>query len=173
MDVFNSMDSETVLLILQLQIQDSDELFSSCEGKGKGIEGVLSDTQVALNLYREELKRNATIIADRHMTCSLARACQTDGAMLALSYSQEQQETRDREVALRLGGVVAALAITDGVARDEDALDDDTLEKLNALYICAAEDDSGSDSSSDETSMALVPCHSTSGPTRPAKSVSD
>ncbi|XMA13408.1 hypothetical protein WAI453_006199 [Rhynchosporium graminicola] len=162
MDVFSSMDSETVLLILQLQIEDSNELFSSCEGKGKGIEGVLSDTQVAVRLYHEELQRSATIIKDRNMTRSLARACLTDGNMLVFSYSQEQQESRDRRVALRLGGVPAPRVITDGPARDEDELDDDVLERLNALYICAAGNDLDSDSHSEDNAMALVPYHSTS-----------
>jgi len=72
MDAFGTMDSETAALILQLQIQDSDELFSACEGKGKGIEGVLTDTQLALQLYKEGLQRSATIIADQNMARSLA-----------------------------------------------------------------------------------------------------
>ncbi|PVH84534.1 hypothetical protein DL98DRAFT_485129 [Cadophora sp. DSE1049] len=138
------MDSETAALILQLHIEDSDELFSSCEGKGKGIEGVVSDTQIALQLYRDELQRNANIISDQNMTRSMARACQTDGNMLALSFSQEQRETRDRQVALRLSGEAAPLAITERAANEDEELDDEMLEKLSALYICAAGEEQSS-----------------------------
>ena len=158
MDAFIAMDSETAALILQLQIEDSNELLSSCEGKGKGIEGVLSDTQVALQVYKEELQRNATIIADQNMTRSLARACQTDGSMLALSFSQEQRAARDRQVALRLGGLSAPLALTERAAIEDEELDDEMMEKLNALYLCAAGNDHDSDSEDD--SKALVPYHS-------------
>ncbi|KAH7407616.1 IBR domain-containing protein [Cadophora sp. MPI-SDFR-AT-0126] len=129
------MDPETAALILQLQIQDSDELFSSCEGKGKGIEGVLSDTQIALQIYGEELQRNATIIADQTMTRSLTRACKTDGNILALSFSQERLEARDRQVALRLGDRSAPPILTDRPANEDEEPDDEILEKLNALYI--------------------------------------
>tara|TARA_R110002060_G_scaffold9683_2_gene14526 strand:+ start:1122 stop:1712 length:591 start_codon:yes stop_codon:yes gene_type:complete len=164
MDAFGTMDSETAALILQLQIQDSDELFSACEGKGKGIEGVLTDTQLALQLYKEGLQRSATIIADQNMARSLARACQTDGNMLALSFSQEQREARDRQVALRLGGVPAPLAIAEGATNEDKELDDEMLKKLNALYICAAGDDR--DSGSGDNSKILVPYHSASDPSK-------
>lgn len=84
--------------------------------------------------------------------------------MLALSFEQERREARDRQVAMRLGGLAApVLAITDGAA-DEEELDDEVLEKLNALYICAAWDDPDAnlDSDPEDTSRALVPYHSTS-----------
>ncbi|KAH9223443.1 hypothetical protein DL95DRAFT_420154 [Leptodontidium sp. 2 PMI_412] len=171
MDTFHSMDSKTASLILQLQIEDSTNLLSSYEGKGKGIEGVLTDTQLALQLYTEELERNATIISDRHMTRSLARACQSDGDILALSFSQEQREARDRQVAMRLGGLDVPLAIAgiEVVANGEE-LDDEVIEKLNALYICAAEEPLDSDSRSaddqegQDDSKALVPYNSPSSP---------
>ncbi|KAH7356784.1 IBR finger domain protein [Rhexocercosporidium sp. MPI-PUGE-AT-0058] len=59
------------------------------------------------------------------------------------------------------------LALTEGGASDEEEeLDDEVLEKLNALYICAADEDSDShleDENGDEDdSKALVPYHSTS-----------
>lgn len=168
------MDSKTASLILQLQIEDSTNLLSSYEGKGKGIEGVLTDTQLALQLYTEELERNATIISDRHMTRSLARACQSDGDILALSFSQEQREARDRQVAMRLGGLDVPLAIAgiEVVANGEE-LDDEVIKKLNALYISAAEEPLDSDSRSaddqegQDDSKALVPYNSPSSPGKP------
>lgn len=84
--------------------------------------------------------------------------------MLALSFSQEQREARDRQVALRLGGVPAPLAITEGATNEDKELDDEMLKKLNALYICAAGDDR--DSGSGDNSKILVPYHSASDPSK-------
>ncbi|KAG4440048.1 hypothetical protein IFR05_004498 [Cadophora sp. M221] len=170
MDTFHSMDSDTASLILQLQLEDSANLFSSCEGKGKGVEGVLTDNQLALQLYTEELQRNATIISDRCMTHSLVRACQTDGDVLALSFSQEQREARDHQVAMRLGGRDVSLAITStGVLANREELDDEVIEKLNALYI-GTHKTSGSQSANEDeaedhdNSQAMVPYNSPSPP---------
>ncbi len=152
MDIFDNVDSETAALILQLQIEDSDELFSSCERKGKGREGVVSDTQLALQYYIGDLERHAIVVADRQMARSIAQACHTDGRILASAFSQEQCAIRDRHVALRLGGQAVPSAITQGIAEAEE-LDDEILDKLNALYICAAEEGSAPD----DESRALVP----------------
>jgi hypothetical protein len=86
-NVFNVMDEPSQALIIQLQIQDSQQLSEACEGKGKGREGELSDSQLAADLYREDLERYASILADRQMTRSIARACQTDGNLLTTSLS--------------------------------------------------------------------------------------
>jgi hypothetical protein len=47
--------------------------------EGKGNEGSLTDTQIAPQLQREELERSVSILTDRKMTKSLARACPTGG----------------------------------------------------------------------------------------------
>lgn len=79
MDPFNTVDEDTLALILQLQVEDANGLFMACEGKGKGHEGSLTDTQSAPQLQREELERSVSILTDRKMTKSLARACPTGG----------------------------------------------------------------------------------------------
>lgn len=85
MDMFADMDFETATLILQLQLEDSNELFESCEGKGKGREGELSDSQVAFQTYKEDLERTAAIVADRKMSSSIARACVLDSDVVVES----------------------------------------------------------------------------------------
>ncbi|PMD57362.1 uncharacterized protein K444DRAFT_52762 [Hyaloscypha bicolor E] len=104
-NVFNVMNEPSPAFIIQLQIQDSQRLSEACEGKGKGLEGELSDSQLAAELYRENLEHYASILADLQMTRSIARACQTDGNLLTTSLSQEQTAASDREMACRLGGV--------------------------------------------------------------------
>jgi len=53
-------DEASAALIIQLQIQDSQQLSDAYWTKGKGREGELSDFQLAAYLYREDLQRNAT-----------------------------------------------------------------------------------------------------------------
>ena len=73
MDTYDVLDDETANLILQLQISDGLELYETFEGKGKHREGELSDAQLALQIYTEDLKRHATIASDRQMTKSIAQ----------------------------------------------------------------------------------------------------
>jgi hypothetical protein len=133
-NAFNSMDEASAALIIQLQIQDSQQLSEEYEGTGKGREGELSDTQLAINLYREDLQRHASIVADRQMTRSIARACQTDGNVLEASLSQEQTAASDRATACRLGGVADPNHIPPWVVTSEE-MDDEFLAKLSAIYI--------------------------------------
>jgi hypothetical protein len=104
-NVFNVIDEPSAAFIIQLQIQDSQRLFEACKAKGKGRERELSDSELAVNLYLEDLQCYAFILADRQMTRSIARACQTDGNLLTTSVSQEQTVASDREMACKLGGI--------------------------------------------------------------------
>ena len=83
------MDTATAGLVLQLQLEDSKEQFESFAGKGKAREGKLSDSQFALQLYKEDLERNAALFADEQMSRSLARACILDGETVTAAMSQE------------------------------------------------------------------------------------
>jgi hypothetical protein len=105
-------------------------------GKGKGREGVLSDSQIAFQMYREDLERSVTLMEDRKMSSSIAQACQMDGDVLVESLSQEQAAAGDREIACRLGGVAAHHPLPPWTVGSE-FLDDEILEKLRALYVTA------------------------------------
>ncbi|TVY92417.1 hypothetical protein LAWI1_G001713 [Lachnellula willkommii] len=140
MDYFDVLEEETANLILQLQISDGLELYETFEGKGKHRQGELTDAQLALQIYTEDLKRNATIVSDRQMTRSIARACQSDEGILIETQSQEQGAASDRETACRLGGVVQHAPVEPWTVGSE-FLNDETLEKLKALYICAPIED--------------------------------
>ncbi|KAI6709609.1 hypothetical protein JHW43_007879 [Diplocarpon mali] len=151
MDAFDDIDSETAALILQLQIEDSEELYASNDRKGKGKEGVFSDTQIALQIFKEEMQRSATVIADRQLTRSMYEACRTDGDEITMSLAQEQTAARDRQMSLIVSSVTEPLAITEGVVAEDEL--DDVLERLDALHMDATREDSAIS----EKSMALVP----------------
>lgn len=121
-------------MILQLQISDSIELYKDLENRSKQPEGEFSDAQLALQIYIEDLQRNASIFADRQMTKSIARACQTDGAVLTVALTREQAAASDREVACRLGGVEVNAPVQPWTVGAE-FFDDEMLAKLNALYV--------------------------------------
>lgn len=162
---FDEMDSATAALILRLQLEDSVEFLCSVDRKGKGHAGEVTDAQLAFAIYKADLERSATIFTDRAMTRSIAHACQADGGVLSSAFAQEQAEARDRRLALELGGVAAPLALAQDAVAEEEELDEELLEKLGALYLCGADEDSAA---SEGDSMALVPYGST--PVGPGKS---
>ena len=138
MDIFANMDIGSAALIFQLQLEESNEVFESFEGKGKGREGDLSDSQVAFQLYKEDMEHNLTVVADRKMSRSIAQACQMDGDVLVESLSQEQAAAGDRDFACSLGGVAAHCPLPPWIVGSE-FLDDEILEKLRVLYVTPAE----------------------------------
>lgn len=148
-NAFNAMDEPSQALIIQLQIQDSQRLCEACEGKGKSREGELSDSQLAADLYREDLERYASILADRQMTRINARACQTDGNLLTTSLSQEQTAASDREIACRLGGVADPNSIPPWTVLSEE-MDEELLAKLSALYVGVSAEEFDTDSAGTE-----------------------
>ncbi|KAF8847452.1 hypothetical protein BDZ45DRAFT_636984 [Acephala macrosclerotiorum] len=141
-NMFDFMDEASAALIIQLQIQDSQLLSEACETKGKGREGELSDSQLSINLYREDLLRNASILADRQMTRSITRACQTDGELFTSLLSQEQTAASDRQTACRLGGVAGPNSIPPWTVASKE-MDEALLAKLStfSLQVPAREHD--------------------------------
>lgn len=133
MDIHTLMDEETATLILQLEFEDAQELAAAIESKSKGKEGELSDAQLALALYRDEIECRYSIIRDRAITSSIARACQADGALVTSSLSQELTAARDRDAAYRFGS--ARLPALIGPSQAVEVLDDETIERLSTLYI--------------------------------------
>ncbi|KAK4950049.1 hypothetical protein LTR28_007125 [Elasticomyces elasticus] len=128
---FDTIDEESAALIMQIQLEDSKQLGSRFKGKQK--EGEVSDIELALQLYREELDLFEPFRADRQMARSMATAIMTDGPMLSEAASQEQQVGQDRILARRFqtDGCIPALSSSVG-SLDDDSLDDETLAKLAA-----------------------------------------
>lgn len=151
MDIIDlsGLDEETAALIIQLQLEDSQALAEQHGGKGKAPEGSITDSQVAFRLYAKDLERSAFLTADRQMAKSIVRACQADADALETALAQEQAEAFDRRAACRLGGVAAP---TDAGTSNAEPLDDEVLERLEALYVAHPIDDPEADGESIVTS---------------------
>jgi hypothetical protein len=133
-----AMDEQSAALIIQLQLEDIENLFSTFKGKHR--EDEPSDAELALRQYKQELDVNASIISDRRMTQSIARAVQSDGIIMTESLYQEKVAARDREMARQLtgGSDLPTLMFSDDTT--EDGIDDELLAKLQALYVSDVSD---------------------------------
>ena len=136
---FDSIDEDTAALIIQLQLEDSEAIIATAEGKGKGREGELHDVQVALQLYRGYMQQVETFFTDRKMTKSIAQACQTDGNIVTASRSEEQTFANDHELACRLSGQPVAKPVDPWTITAEE-MDEELMAKLTALYVKAPSD---------------------------------
>ena len=130
---FEGMDEHTAALILQLQLADLEDVMSS--GKGKGREDQASDQDIAISAYRQEVETRLSLLADRRMTESIAKAVQTDGPLVKRS----QIEARDHDLALHLQDGQAHPqdhdAQHDNITIDSGGLDDELLTKLEMMYV--------------------------------------
>lgn len=97
---FVDVDPLTLQMIVQMQLQDSEEL-AGCS-KGKQREGTVTDAQLAMQMYVEDLNNCDSYLQDRNMAQSVAMAILADGEFIAEAFREEQQAARDREMAMRL-----------------------------------------------------------------------
>ncbi|KAL8682875.1 MAG: hypothetical protein Q9186_001121 [Xanthomendoza sp. 1 TL-2023] len=148
--VFDQIDDASAALILQLQREDADELQRL--GKGKGREDAVSDADLALQVYQQELQQTGTVLADRSMSRSLARAVIADSAFLTNAVAREDAFANDRLVAERLDGGEEVDWGTEGCSEDPK-LDDLFIARLTALYVSGIDDDctSSVDNNQDST----------------------
>lgn len=99
-DGYWAMDPITLSTVIQLQLQDSEELFNGAKGKQR--ESTLSDEQLTLMMYTEDLMSTKAILEDQRMAQSMAQAILRDGQVLQRAHEQEAQFAQDREVARTL-----------------------------------------------------------------------
>jgi hypothetical protein len=138
-------DDETAALIFKLQLEDIDELLEKSKVKGKGKEGSVSDLELALQLERAQLERNAMTLLDRSMSNSIARAVLHDADLIAHMQMQEIQAAVDRVIALRFAGVnvetQSDVASQPPPSAVSESLDDELIDKLSAIYHEIPEED--------------------------------
>jgi IBR domain, a half RING-finger domain len=126
------IDDETAALLLQLQLDDLEEIAASSKGKSRI--GEISDKDIAIQLYKQELEAQASIDADRRMSRSIALAVQSDGPALTESASEQTSVEQNRRTAYQLSG----LPVSGDTKRKEwsqEEMDEEFVAKLAALYM--------------------------------------
>lgn len=97
-----AMDELTAATILDILRQDvADSLEAQ---KGKKADGEMTDAQLALYTWQNELNQRVTRLEDFKMARSLSRVIHADANALEMASQEETQASQDRQLALRLGG---------------------------------------------------------------------
>ncbi|KAK0761166.1 hypothetical protein N5P37_006112 [Trichoderma harzianum] len=122
----DDLDQETLKVIIEIQLREAQDLV-----KGKHREGEQPDTELAMQLYCQELESLATACSDQAMSRSIAHAVLIDGDIIRNHLEEEQQAVRDREFAMNRQPSAAAAS----TAPPETVIEDEMIEKLAALYI--------------------------------------
>jgi hypothetical protein len=130
---FEDMDEPTAALILQMQLADLEDVLSS--GKGKNREGESTDQDVALSIYRQEVETRVSLLADRRMTESIARAVQTDGPLLMRSKSEARDHDLARQLQDNRGNPQDQNAKQENPLENSEEMDDELLMKLAMMYV--------------------------------------
>ena len=139
------LDAADQELYVRLQLEDFELLESA--SKGKSAEGRISDFEVALKLYKDELIVRDSILSDRRMTESIAQAVRSDGPRIMESMSEEERSAQDRRLALTIhgGSMSGGKEMTvEHSTEDDGPFFEENLQKLSVLY-----NDGVDDSSSD------------------------
>ena len=136
---FRGIDPLTLSTIVQIQLKDSQELAVS--GKGKHREGTVSDQQLALQMYREDLRSTSALLEDRRMAQSMAFAIMHDSEAIQKIHRVEDQIARDRLIATSMDDThQAPLTINPTLKlpspEEQDAwADEEMLAKAAAIYM--------------------------------------
>jgi hypothetical protein len=124
---YQDINSESLQLIIELQLGDLESV-----SKGKQRAGEVRDGELAVEVFKSELKSLNRFRSDQILSQSIARAVVQDGAVVA-SYAQSEEQARhDREQALRWKS--GSATPIDPIAT-KAVLDDELLGKLKALYV--------------------------------------
>ncbi|KGO75966.1 hypothetical protein PITC_073420 [Penicillium italicum] len=136
--VFESgFDQATADLIIQLQLQDVGVYAEYVKGKAREP----TDEELAFQLQNDDLESGSQLLSDRRMAMSFAAAVQADAQILVDSQVEEDINANDRDIARHWtenGG--SPIAETSFPSNSEStALDDETLTKLQILYVSGME----------------------------------
>lgn len=129
----STLEHENAALIAQMQREDIQTLAERTKGKQK--EGSLSDGDLALELYLEDLNLFDLSHHDHQIACSIATAVVDDCFLLGDALNVDLQVTADRELALRLEHTSDDSPINAEhgiIISKEEQLDSETQAKLQA-----------------------------------------
>lgn len=126
------VEPETLSLALRLQSEYLEEIRDK---KGKSQEGEISDLQLAVQFYKNELATQEQFLSDLALSRSIARAVEADAEVIRRLVSEEEQAAHDRHVAMVLDspGQCHAEPPAQDVTNAPSTPDSATLERLAAL----------------------------------------
>ncbi|KAJ5496439.1 IBR finger domain protein, partial [Penicillium fimorum] len=128
------VDQPTAGLIVQIQLQDAGLYSEISKGKSRDP----TDEELAFQLQNEQLEEIFNLLKDRRMAMSFAAAVQADGRILAQTQVEEETASKDRDIAGR--GIDGDHLVSGNDFEAETAgLDDETLAKLEILYVSGLE----------------------------------
>ncbi|KAJ5873615.1 IBR finger domain protein [Penicillium subrubescens] len=130
-------DQATANLIIQLQLEDVSLLAEYSKGKCREP----TDEELAFQLQNDELKSMSQLLFDRRMAMSVATAVQADAQILVDSQVEEDEIARDGDIARHwTENGERSVAAKDLLSNSgSTALDDETLSKLQILYVSGIE----------------------------------
>ncbi|KAJ5346956.1 uncharacterized protein N7506_000209 [Penicillium brevicompactum] len=124
------LDQPTAELIIQIQLQDASSFSNTLKGKSRDP----TDKELAFYLQKEQLEAVSHALKDRRMVMSFAAAIQADGRILAETQVEEESASKDRIVAGQWMEGEHLVSPNDFEPKAA-GLDDETLEKLEILYV--------------------------------------
>lgn len=138
------IDLLTLSIVIELQLEDTEELASRAKGKGR--EGTPADSELALQMYIDDLKACSATVSNRKMAQSMALAVLRDAQSLHQENIKEQQIAQNREMAASLqGSINPGAQVPNGECKrahgDMDIWEDaEILSKVIAMYMPEPED---------------------------------
>ncbi|RDA95856.1 hypothetical protein CP533_5165 [Ophiocordyceps camponoti-saundersi (nom. inval.)] len=143
MDI-SGLDPDSIHLVVELLKEDIEGLKSRCKGKYR--EGEVPDSELAINAFESELESLESLISDRSMCMSIARAVSIDGGIIQREQLAENRAAQDHQIALQVsshpGTPIPSVVDeeTESISQVDEA-EDELLFKLQALYIGYPEED--------------------------------
>ncbi|ORY58144.1 uncharacterized protein BCR38DRAFT_353683 [Pseudomassariella vexata] len=145
---WTAADDESLSLILILLREDAEKLKSS--SKGKKAKSTLSDAELALQLYIEELTGASTFCYDRRMTKSIRDAIRADAETIS-QVEEESMADNAHQMSVALSRGESGNENTAQATRNSVA-DLELIEKLDCLYVTGIEN---TDYESDKDTTSL------------------
>ncbi|CAJ2507063.1 Uu.00g082490.m01.CDS01 [Anthostomella pinea] len=123
-------EDENFDLILGLLLEDVRQI--NATSKGKQVEGSVSDGDLALQLYAEELSNASAFAAHRRLTRSIQEAVQTDAGVIARFNREEHMAKHDRDVSIALA---EGLQVPPPLTNEPLGILAADIERLSNLYV--------------------------------------
>lgn len=131
-------DDESLSLIASLLLDDMKQITSSA--KGKQAEGTITDAELALQLYSEELNSAEIFASDRRMSKSIQAAIRTDADALAQSQREERMAQHDHDVPASISRDMHVSQDSEEVDTEPSIDELELIDKICAIYVTGIED---------------------------------